>query len=72
MSKSHCLSGEACKSWAISSIDAGGNDDKTLEVRGGLEWGGIGEGLDERLRQRLETISQKNEAKIQQEMAWVL
>ena len=30
-----CLLGEACKSLAISSIDAGENDDKTLEVRGG-------------------------------------
>ena len=37
MSRSHCLLGEACKSLAISSIDAGGNDDKTLEGRGGLE-----------------------------------
>ena len=27
--RSHCLLGEACKSLAISSIDAGGNDDKT-------------------------------------------
>ena len=26
--------GEACKSLAISSIDAGGNDDNTLGVRG--------------------------------------
>ena len=30
-SRSHCLLGEACKSLAIPSIDAGGNDDKTLE-----------------------------------------
>ena len=36
-SRSHCLLGEACKSLAISSIDEGGNDDKTLEVRVGLE-----------------------------------
>ena len=36
-SKAHCLLGEACKSLAISSIDAGGNDDNTLGVRGGLE-----------------------------------
>ena len=36
-SRSHCLLGEACKSLAISSIDAGGNDDKTLGVREGLE-----------------------------------
>ena len=36
-SRSHCLLGEACKSSAISSIDAGGNDDKTLGVRGGLK-----------------------------------
>ena len=34
-SRSHCLLGEACKSLAISSIDAGGNDDKTLGVREG-------------------------------------
>ena len=34
-SRSHCLLGEACKSLAISSIGAGGNDDKTLGVRGG-------------------------------------
>ena len=33
-SRSHCLLGEACKRLAISSIDAGGNDDKTLGVRG--------------------------------------
>ena len=33
----HCLLGEACKSLAISSIDAGGNDDNTLGGRGGLE-----------------------------------
>ena len=36
-SRSDCLLGEACKSLAISSIDAGGNDDNTLGVRGGLE-----------------------------------
>ena len=35
--RSHCLLGEACTSLAISSIDAGGNDDKNLGVRGGLE-----------------------------------
>ena len=34
-SRSHCLLGEACTSLAISSIDAGGNDDKTLGVRAG-------------------------------------
>ena len=38
-SRSHCLLGEACKSLAISSIDAERNDDKTLGVRGG---GGVG------------------------------
>ena len=37
MSRSHCLLGEACKSLAISSIDAGGNDASTLGGRGGLE-----------------------------------
>ena len=36
-SRSHCLFGEACKSLAISSIDAGGSDDNTLGGRGGLE-----------------------------------
>ena len=36
-SRSHCFLGEACKSVAISSIDAGGTDDKTLGVRVGLE-----------------------------------
>ena len=36
-SRSHCLLGEAFKSLAISSIDAGGNDDNTLGGRGGLE-----------------------------------
>ena len=36
-SGSHCLLGEACKSLAISSIDAGGNDDNTLGGRGGLK-----------------------------------
>ena len=36
-SRSHCLLGEACKSLAISSIDAGGNDDNTLRGRGGLD-----------------------------------
>ena len=30
-SRSHCLFEEACKSLAISSIDAGGNDHNTLE-----------------------------------------
>ena len=39
-SRSHCLLGEACKSLAISSIDAGGNGDNTLGGRGGLEWHG--------------------------------
>ena len=34
--RSHCLLGEACKSLAISSIDARGNDDSTLGVRGDL------------------------------------
>ena len=33
----HCLLGEACKSLAISSIDAGGSDDNTLGGRGGSE-----------------------------------
>ena len=32
-SRSHCLFGEVCKSLAISSIDAGGNDDNTLGGR---------------------------------------
>ena len=36
-SRSHCLLEEASNSLAISSIDAVGNDDKTLGVRGGLE-----------------------------------
>ena len=36
-SRSHCLLGEPCKGLAISSIDAGGNDDNALGVRGGLE-----------------------------------
>ena len=36
-SRSHCLLIEACKSLTISSIDAGGNDDNTLGVRGLLE-----------------------------------
>ena len=36
-SRSHCLLGDACKSLAISSIDAGGNDDNALGGRGGLE-----------------------------------
>ena len=35
-SRLHCLLGEACKSLSISSIDAGGNHDKTLGVRGGV------------------------------------
>ena len=35
--RSHCLLGEASKSLAISSIDAGGNNDNTLVVRGGFE-----------------------------------
>ena len=34
-SRSHCLLGEASKSLAISSTDAGGNYDNTLGVRGG-------------------------------------
>ena len=33
-SRSRCLLGEACKSLAISSIDAGGNDNNTLVGRG--------------------------------------
>ena len=36
-SRSHCLLGEACKRLAISSIDAGGNDDNTSGGTGGLE-----------------------------------
>ena len=35
-SRSHCLFEEACKSLAISSIDAEGNDDNTLGVR--VDW----------------------------------
>ena len=57
--RSHCLLGEACKSLAISSIDAGGNDDKTFGVRVGLKWGGMVEGLDECLRRRVDTLSEK-------------
>ena len=34
-SRSHCLLGEACKSIAISQINAGGNDYMTLGVREG-------------------------------------
>ena len=33
-SRSHCLFGEACKRLAISSVDAGGNDDNSLGRRG--------------------------------------
>ena len=33
-SSSHCLLGEACKSFAISIIDAGGNHDNSLGGRG--------------------------------------
>ena len=62
-STSHCLLGEACKSLAILSIDAGGNDDNTLGRRGGLESGGMGEGLDKSLRRRVETLSEKNEVR---------
>ena len=36
-SRSHCLLGEACKTLAISSKNAGGNDDNTLGGRVGLE-----------------------------------
>ena len=36
-SRPHCLLGEACKSLAISSIDAGENDDNTLGGREGLK-----------------------------------
>ena len=36
-SRPHCLFGEACKSLAISSIDARGNDDNTLGGRGRLD-----------------------------------
>ena len=36
-SRLHCLLGEACKSLVILSIDAGGNYDNTLGVRGALE-----------------------------------
>ena len=64
-SRSHCLLREVSKSLAISLIDAEGKDDKNLGVRmrfGGLEWGGIVKGLDESLRQRLETLSKKSDA----------
>ena len=40
-SRSHWLLGEVCESLATSSIDAGGNDDKTLGIRGvwnEVEW----------------------------------
>ena len=56
-SRSHCLLGVTCVSLAISSIDAGENDDKTLGVRWRLEWGGMGEGLDDSLRRRMDTLS---------------
>ena len=36
-SRSHCLFEEACKSLAISLIEAGGNYDNILGGRGGLE-----------------------------------
>ena len=39
-SRLHCLLGEACKSLAISSIDAGGKDDNTLGVRIEMTWQG--------------------------------
>ena len=40
-SRSYCLLGEAYKSLAISSIDAGEDDDNTLEVRWiGMRWHG--------------------------------
>ena len=52
-SRSHCSLGESCNSLT-------GRKDKTLGVR---ELGGIDEGLDEILRGRLETLSEKNEAK---------
>ena len=54
------------------SIDAGGNDDNTSGGRGGLEWGGMGEGSDESLRRRVETLSEKMKQRIQREMVWVL
>ena len=47
----------------ILLIDAGGNDDKTLVVREGLKGGIIGEEFYRILRRRLETLSEKNEAK---------
>ena len=34
VSRSHCLFGEACNCLAISSIDAGGNDNNNLGGRG--------------------------------------
>ena len=48
--RSHYLLGEALKSLAISLIDAGWNDSKTVRVREGVGIGGIGERLDEILR----------------------
>ena len=45
-SRSHCLFGGACKSLAISSIDAGGNDGEEE----GIGMRGMGEGSDESLR----------------------
>ena len=37
-----------------------------------MESGGIGEGSDESLRRRVETLSEKMKQMIQQEMVWVL
>ena len=64
------LLGDACPSLAIPIIDAGGNEDFWNKRE--VECDDIGECLDETLRRRLVTLSEKNKAKDAAETVWVL
>ena len=64
------LLGNACPRLAIPLIDAGGNEDFSNKRE--VECDGIGECLDETLRRRLVTLSEKNKEKVAAETVWIL
>ena len=71
-SRSHCLFGDACKSLAISSVGAGGNDDNTLGERG--DWNEMTwvKGQMEVSDEEWTLYRKKMKQRIQREMVWVL
>ena len=47
----------------ISTILVGRKDEKTVELREGSKWVGVGGGFEENLKRRLDTLSAKKVAK---------